>query len=86
MADHRESHRNHIERALIDGSHEWPPHKYSLRGPFLMYYIQGMLMSVWVIGTDIVHHVPIIWPQDVAIYRKHQRKFERSVRALERKG
>jgi len=84
MADDREAHRKYLERALKDGSFAWPPHSYSQVGPFLMYYLQGMLMSVWLIGTDIVHHVPIVWEQDIPSYRKHQRKFERSVQALER--
>lgn len=87
--DSKESHKEHLTKALEAGSYHWPPHAYEVLetdfGTFVLYYIQGMFMSLWHRESSLVRHTPLLWAQDEKQYQKHQIKFERSVRALERK-
>jgi hypothetical protein len=76
----------HIEKAIAKGRSQNGSHSYRFiqgtGGSYLLFYVQGMLMSVWHREGGLVEHTPIVWEQDENTYRPLQKKFEQAVRAM----
>lgn len=77
----------HIQKAIAKGKSANGSHSYRFiegsAGALLLFYVQGMLMSIWHRESGVIEHVPIIWEQDENTYKLLQRKFEQAVRAME---
>lgn len=81
-----ESYVVHLKATLDKGSYRHGSHAYRLiegaGGSYLLFYVQGMLMSLWHRESGLVEHMPIVWPQDENTYRPLQKKFVNAVNAM----
>lgn len=79
----KNEHFRQLKQAMQQETYVHAAHSYEKHGPFLLYRLQGMLMSVWHMPSGTIAHIPLIWPQDEDGYNRQQRKFERAVRVWE---